>query len=219
MSASSPSKPKQPAKLRAALKRVPLHQLRVLEPASGPGLYLAHFGRGSIGLDSSKQACARAAANGLTVRHVDLDRESWREQCADSDPFEAAWLCDVLMHVADPAAFLSELLNHLAPGAPVLVVEWTLPNRGPLYTLRSFFARRVPGARMVLEEPTHLRFFRPSELEALLRAAGLVIEDHWLHSFAGVWGASLWAKCSNSFWPVRTILARVQNPRTECTAK
>jgi SAM-dependent methyltransferase len=197
-----------PAKLRAALKRVPLQDLRVLEPACGAGVYLRNFSSQSLGLDNSDGALAKAKAAQLNVRKCDVDQEGWTASLDGDEPFEAAWLCDVLMHVADPVRFLGQLPSVLAGGAPVLCVEWTLPDRGPLLGLRTWIARCLPGAKMVLDEPTHLRFFRPRELEQLLTEAGYTIEDRWLHSFDGLLGGALIAKLSSSFWPVRTILAR-----------
>jgi SAM-dependent methyltransferase len=208
LSAPRSSAAKPPAKLRAALARLPLDRMRVLECASGPGLYLQHFGTGSIGLDSSEEACAKAASIPLQVRHCDLDQENWANALADDEPFEAAWLCDVLMHVASPEGFLAQLPAQLAPGAPVLSIEWTLPRKGRLIGLRTFLSRCIPGTRVAMSEPTHLRYFTQEEVETLLKEAGFIIEKRWLHSFSGILGARFWTMLVHSFWPVQTILAR-----------
>jgi SAM-dependent methyltransferase len=197
-----------PAKLRSAARRVPLGELRVLEPACGPGLYLSHFGPGSVGLDASEQVCAEARAKGLDIRSCNLDQPGWSAAVDGEQPWQAVWLCDVLMHVAEPAKFLAELTTTLAPGAPVLCVEWCLPAPGPLHGLRRFLWRRMPGMSAILSEPTHLRTYHQAEIEALLNDAGLHVEATWLHSFEGKPLAKAAEFLARGFWPVRTILAR-----------
>jgi hypothetical protein len=187
---------------------VPLGELRVLEPACGPGIYLSHFGPGSVGLDSNQEACSGAEAKGLDIRGCDLDKEGWSAAVDGDPPWQAAWLCDVMMHVADPAAFLAELTPTLAPGAPVLCVEWCLPNPGLFAGLRRFLCMRMPGMSAILSEPTHLRTYQIGEIEALLQCAGLRVEATWLHSFEGKPLARIAEFLTRSFWPVRTILAR-----------
>lgn len=188
-----------PRSLAAALERFPLERLRVLEPACGPARYLAHFGPGSVGLDREPAVVAAAADAPYSILARDLDAPGWQ---ADLEGFEAAWLCDVLMHVRDPEAFLAALPSALAPGAPVLLVEWCLPGR----PLADALARRVPGARDVFETPEHHRTFTRAELEDLVRRAGYRIEGHWLHTFEArsPWLAATLTALTGRFWPVAT---------------
>lgn len=195
-----------PAKLRAALERLPLDRLRVLEPASGPGLYLGHFGPGSRGLDRSAEVVAASAGRlpadrDLAVEQADLDQPGWALPYRD---FEAAWVCDVLCHVRDPRAFLAELRACLQPGAPLVVVEWTLPASGALAGLRDALARAVPHAKDILHEPEHLRVLRADELESLVGDIGFELTARRLHSFHGKPLERLAASLTRPFWPVRT---------------
>ncbi|MDF1798062.1 MAG: methyltransferase domain-containing protein [Planctomycetota bacterium] len=195
-----------PAKLRAALEQLPLDRLRVLEPASGPGLYLGHFGPGSRGLDRSAEVVAASAkrlpaGRDLAVEPADLDQAGWALPYRD---FEAAWVCDVLCHVREPSAFLAELRDCLRPGAPLVVVEWTLPAAGALVGLRDALARVVPHAKEILNEPEHLRVLRTDELEALVADAGFEPTAQRLHSFHGRPLGRLAARLTRPFWPVRT---------------
>lgn len=192
-----------PRSLAAALARLPLERLRILEPACGPARYLAHFGPGSVGLDHDPAVVTAFERDGNDREHRilerDLDGPGWE---ADLAGFEGAWLCDVLMHVRDPSAFLTALQRTLAPGAPVLLVEWCLPGR----PLADALARRAPGARDVFETPEHHRTFTRGELEDLVHRTGYRIEGHWLHTFdaRSPWLAATLSALTSRFWPVAT---------------
>ena len=198
-----------PAKLRAALAEMPLDRLRVLEPASGPGRYLRHFGPGSRGLDHAPEVVAAssevlgqaAAERDLAVELVDLDAPGWSR---DRGGFEAAWVNDVLCHVADPRSVLAELRACLVPGAPVVVVEWTRPARGPALGLRDALAGAVPGARATWSDPDHRRVLRADEVEELCADVGLELVARRLHTFTGRPGGRLAAALTHTFWPVRS---------------
>lgn len=189
----------QPASLDAALARLPLDRLRVLEPACGPGQYLAHFGPGSRGIDRNP---AVVEASPLAITQADLDQPGWSKAVPSAPKFEAAFLCDVLMHVADPAAFLAELPSLLEPRAPIVLVEWVLPP-GPI---AQFLARRVPGATEVFSTPKHLRTLDAAEVPALFKAAGYRLQNTWLHSFEGNPAAAILRTLIRPFWPARTWL-------------
>ncbi len=190
-----------PAKLRAALAELPLDRLRVLEPASGAGLYLRHFGAGSRGLDRSSDVVAGAGAGDLDIALCDLDTPGWSRA---HPGFEAAWLVDVLCHVADPRAFLAELRACLVPGAPVVSVEWVMPERGPRQALRDRLALAVPSARATLNDPDHLRTLRADELEELFGDLGYTLTARRLHSFHDRPGARIATALCHGFWPVRS---------------
>lgn len=191
-----------PRNLAAALRRFPLDARRVLEPACGRGRYLRHFGPGSVGLDRDAGVLRDCAEAPFEVRPADLDAPGWSAGLAG---FEAAFLNDVLMHVADPPAFLAELRGTLAPGAPVFLVEWCLPGR----PLADALAKRVPGARGVFGTPEHLRVFTRADIEALVSAEGYRVVATWLHTFDAAGGplaplARGLAPLARPFWPVQT---------------
>jgi hypothetical protein len=196
--------------LRAALARVPLTELRVIEPACGPAAYLRHFGAGSRGIDRSPEVCKSArkslAAVGradIDVVAVDLDQRGWSHELPPP-PFEAAFLCDVVMHLTQPAAMLAELATLLVPNAPVLAIEWVQRHGA----VRSRLARLVPGAHSVFTTKKHHRHYHSDQLVALYESAGFQLEDSWLHSFEGRPGGALLRLAIGSFWPARTWLLR-----------
>ena len=192
-----------PRNLAAALRRVPLDTLRVLEPACGGGKYLRHFGAGSVGLDRNMRLPQDFRGAPQSIHTVELDEPGWTAGLAG---FQAAYLCDVLMHVRDPLGFLRDLQPTLEPGAPVLLVEWFLPGGA----LTNWLARRVPGARDVFETPQHIQTFTRQEIEALVNRAGFRIQDQWLHTFDArlAWIVQL----VRSFWPTRTWHLVAESP-------
>lgn len=201
--------PESPKSLRAAQRHLPLASLRVLEPACGAGHYLRHLGPGSRGIDRSSSirgrfaaSLAESGAQDIEVLTADLDRAGWSACLAEQPAFEAALLCDVMMHIEHPAAFLDELARSLPPGTPVVLIEWTLP-RG---ALRARLARALPGAREVFTTPKHLRSWRADELIGLFESHGYTLVDSWIHSFEGRLAGRLMADLVAPFWPLRTWL-------------
>lgn len=104
------------------------------------------------------------------VFNIDLDpavleREDGRSVAADavalpfrSDTFDAAILKDVLEHVADPVAVLSELARVALPQAQIIV---TVP-------------RAIP--RAVWADPTHLRGFTKRSIRWTLDMGGWLVD-------------------------------------------
>lgn len=201
--------PRAPASLRAALRRVPLEKLKVLEPACGPATYLSHFGPGSVGIDRNPEVAragrAQLASDGrddVKIQELNLAPPGWSEHL--EVPFDAAFLCDVVMHIEEPAPFLAELAKCLLPGAPVVLVEWTLP-RG---AIARKLALAVPGAKDVFTTKKHFRTYHPDELLALFAGCGFTPESTWIHSFEGRAWAPIARGAIAAFWPARTWLLR-----------
>ena len=187
-----------PRKLVALARHVDLGRARALDVGCGEGTYLRHFSPASVGLDRDPARVAALRAAGLDARPCDVEAPGWQRGLG---AFDLVWLCDLLVHLRDPGAFLRASAPLLAPGGRVVVVEWLWPaGRARAAAL----ARIVPGGRATLEEPEHLhRFTRPA-LRALLAGAGLAVEREECHSFASPLGRAL----AGSWWPPRTLIAR-----------
>ena len=142
---------------------------RVLDLGCGAGEFsaaLAQAGAHPIGVDVAAEALRRAA-----VRVPDPDLRLWR----DGEPLplgdgsvDVVWAGEVIEHVADVAAWLSEVRRVLRPRGTLLL---TTPHHGPLTLLRLALSPRRFAAHF---EPRsdHLRFFSPRTLRALLDALG-----------------------------------------------
>ena len=112
---------------------LPFHRSRrLLEVGCGVGaqteILLRHFPNLHVtGVDASKPNLKRAAEF-LTQLAWTRDRFDLVEGDAsrlelEPGTFDAAFLCWILEHVADPAQVLAEVRRVLSPGAPVVVTE------------------------------------------------------------------------------------------------
>lgn len=187
-----------PRKVRALARRADLARLRALDVGCGPGTYLAHFAAGSVGIDRDPDRVAFVRSLGLDARERDVEAPGWTDGLGT---FDLVWLCDLLVHLRDPRAFLASALPLVRAGGSVVVAEWVWPRNA---LAARVLARLVPGGARVLHEPEHLHRFDRRSLRDLLRDAGLEIEDEWLHTFS----TPLAKPVFGGWWPPRTILAR-----------
>lgn len=105
---------------------------RLVEVGCGVGaqteILLRHFPELHVtGVDASPENLAVAARR---LSHVPWAADRYQLVCSDAgrldfpaDSFDAAFLCWILEHVADPAQALSEVRRVLRPGAHVVVTE------------------------------------------------------------------------------------------------
>lgn len=156
----------------------PLEGLSILDVGCGGGILcepLARLGARVVGVDPGEEnvgaARAHAARMGLTIDY----RATTVEALGEGDErFDAVLAMEVVEHVVDPAPFLTAVAALARPGG--LVFASTL-NRN----LKSW-AMAIVGAEYLLRwlpRGTHDwgKFLTPEELSAMLRGAGLAIED------------------------------------------
>ncbi len=145
---------------------------RLLEVGSATGLLLKRArerGWQVTGVEISPDAVAHARTLGLDVHQGTI-----ADAALAPDAFDVVYLGDVLEHVPDCRATLSEVVRVLSPGGNVVI-------RGPITT--HSLARRLGlalyeglGRDIVLSEPPyHLWEFRPASLARLARAVGLEV--------------------------------------------
>jgi SAM-dependent methyltransferase len=139
-------------------RRLPaLRTLRVLDVGSGYGMLnraLAARGHGGgyHAIESDPQCYARLRMNGVQSISSQL------EDCRESN-FDLVILSHVLEHIAEPRAFLTQVLARLAPGGALFI---EVPNQ---------------DYRHKLSLGTHLLFFSPTSLGLLLGHAGFRVEN------------------------------------------
>jgi SAM-dependent methyltransferase len=145
---------------------------RLLEVGCAGGWLLRHAierGWQARGVELSADAVAHARTLGLEVFHGDLI-----EAALPAASFDLVYMGDVLEHVPEPLATLTEVARVLAPGGYLYL-------RGPITThsLARRLALTVSGwtrRDLVLREPPyHLLEFTPRSLSGLARRAGLEV--------------------------------------------
>ncbi|MCE7032815.1 bifunctional 2-polyprenyl-6-hydroxyphenol methylase/3-demethylubiquinol 3-O-methyltransferase UbiG [Lysobacter sp. GX 14042] len=168
-----------PARLGYVGARATLAGARVLDVGCGGGLLseaMAVAGARVTALDLAPEL-VRVARLHARESGVEVDyRQQAVESLADEAPgsFDVVTCMEMLEHVPDPASVVEACARLLRPGG--LLFLSTL-NRTP-----AAFALAIVGAEYLarlLPRGTHQYrdFIRPSELGAMLRAAGLELED------------------------------------------
>jgi 2-polyprenyl-6-hydroxyphenyl methylase / 3-demethylubiquinone-9 3-methyltransferase len=164
------------------LERVPAGA-RVLDVGCGEGRFAAELARAGalvVGIDVAEEPLRRARS-----RHPELDLrlvDDGEWELADAD-FDVVWAGEVIEHVADTAAWLSEVRRVLRSGGTLLA---STPANGRLALIRSAVSTRAFAERF---DPLsdHLRHYNRGTLATLLEAFGF--EAISVRSAAGPPGA------------------------------
>lgn len=152
-----------------ALERLPKAPARVLDVGCGAGEITSELVRASfdvVAIDVAEEALrrARARAPGLDARRVGVDG-GWP---LDDASFDAVWAGETIEHVADTAAWLSEVRRVLRSGGSLLL---TTPAHGRLRMLAlALSARRFD--EHFDPRSDHLRFYTRRTLARLLADFG-----------------------------------------------
>ena len=157
---------------------------RVLDVGCGEGHFtaaLARAGREAGGIDIAEEPLRRARARerGIDVRRV-LPHGPWPLQDAS---FDALWAGEVIEHVADTAAWLSEVRRVLRSGGVLLL---STPAHELLTRLRLGIDRRAFERRFD-PRSDHLRFYTRRALLTLLEDFGF--QEVAVRAIGGVPGA------------------------------
>lgn len=149
----------------------PLAGRRALDVGCGAGLLcepLARLGAQVTGVDAAPEnvaaAKAHAAGGGLAI-----DYRAGELGDLGLGRFDLVTTMEVIEHVADKAAFVAQLVRHLAPGGLLVL---STPNRTPQSRLLLVGAAEALG---MVPKGTHdwNDFVTPEELTELLAEAGL----------------------------------------------
>lgn len=142
---------------------------RVLDVGCAEGRFaaeLARAGAAVVGIDVAEEPLRRARS-----RHPELDVRLVPEEGPwdlDDVSFDVVWAGEVLEHVLDTAAWLSEVRRVLRSGGSLLV---TTPAHEPLTLARLALSKRAFAAHF---DPRgdHLRFYSRDTLTQLLEEFG-----------------------------------------------
>lgn len=173
-----------PVRAAYVADRLDLRGARVADVGCGGGLLseaLAKAGARVTGIDLGEKVIEIARLHmhesRLEMPNLDIDyrvQSSADLAAAEPESFDAVCCMELIEHVPDPAALVSDLVRMVKPGG--LVVMSTL-NRTP-----AAFGAAILGAEYImrmLPRGTHhyAQFLKPSELGRLMRHAGLEVDD------------------------------------------
>ena len=159
--------------------RAALRGCTALDVGCGGGILtesLARAGASTTGIDMAGEALAvarlHADAGGLSIDYRQIASADLAATAAGS--YDVVTCMELLEHVPDPAALVADCFALTAPGGRAF---FSTINRTP-----KAYALAVVAAEYVLRllpRGTHdyTKFIRPSELAAMLRAAGYEVED------------------------------------------
>jgi 2-polyprenyl-6-hydroxyphenyl methylase/3-demethylubiquinone-9 3-methyltransferase len=156
--------PYSSARLAFLLQHAPTGA-RVLDVGCGEGWFTAALGRAgrtAVGVDVAREPLRRAHTREpeLDLRLVPVEGPWPLEDVS----FDAVWAGEVLEHVADTAAWLSEVRRVLRPGGALVL---STPAHGPLTRLRLGLSGQAFAAHFD-PRSDHLRFYTRRSLAALL---------------------------------------------------
>ena len=158
--------------------------LRVLDVGCGEGQLTAQAARAGftvVGIDVAEQPLRRARERhaGLDLRLVDVELQ-W--PLADAS-FDAVWAGETIEHVADTAAWLSQVRRVLRSGGSLLL---STPAHGRLAMLAMALSARRMDEHFD-PRADHLRFYTHRTLAALLADFGF--QDIGVRGAGGLPGA------------------------------
>jgi 2-polyprenyl-3-methyl-5-hydroxy-6-metoxy-1,4-benzoquinol methylase len=157
---------------------------RVLDLGCGEGAFTAELARAGVhalGVDVAQEPLRRARTRHPELELALVDGEGpW--ELADAS-FDAVWAGEVIEHVRDTGAWLSELRRVLRSGGRLLL---STPAHQPLALLALALSSRAFATHF---DPRgdHLRFYNASSLSELLTDFGF--EQLQVRSVAGLPGA------------------------------
>ena len=168
-----------PVRTAYVAKRMELRGVRVADVGCGGGLLsesLATAGAQVTGIDLGEKVIEIARLH-LYESNLTVDyRVQSSAELAAAEPasFDAVCCMELIEHVPDPAALVTDLAALVKPGGYVFM---STLNRTP-----AAFGAAILGAEYLmrmLPRGTHhyAQFLKPSELGRLLRHAGLELED------------------------------------------
>ena len=147
----------------------------LLDVGCGSGLAVqraAARGARTAGIDIAPGLLAIAAER---VPDADLHEGGLDELPFADAAFDVVLAVNALQFAFDPGAALAEITRTLRPGGPLVIAQFSAPERCESTALHKVMESLVPADR--LEDHAPYALSAPGALEAALQAAGLTLEE------------------------------------------
>jgi 2-polyprenyl-3-methyl-5-hydroxy-6-metoxy-1,4-benzoquinol methylase len=143
----------------------------LLDVGCGEGFSMSWFQRlgwSVKGLDYSRAGMTNMNPHLLDRLETGDIQKLIQEKIADNEKYDLLWLTNVLEHVIDPIALLSQLEKLVAPGGALVV---TVPNDASAWQ-EFLFEGSMIERRFWVAIPDHLSYFDASSLANVAQATG-----------------------------------------------
>ncbi len=137
-----------------------LSSKKVLDLGCGYGEYLAHFGKGSVGVTTTPEEVEHATARGLSVR---LGNAEFLEELSFEEQFEAVWANNLFEHLLSPHEFLIKLKKQVTKNGILILGVPVVPFIPQLTAFKKFRGALASN---------HINFFTADTLRLTVERAG-----------------------------------------------
>ncbi|HEY4502304.1 MAG TPA: class I SAM-dependent methyltransferase [Candidatus Paceibacterota bacterium] len=138
---------------------------RVLDVGCGYGEYLDCFGKGSLGITTTKDEADYATGRGLAVV---LGNAEQIDTLSLPEKFKVVWANNIFEHLLSPHAFLLKLKTVVAEDATLILGVPVIPSVAFLMRMEKFRGALVSN---------HINFFNRRTLTLTVTRAGWHIDD------------------------------------------
>lgn len=152
------------------IQQFQLDKKTVLDIGCSEGYYLAHFGKGSMGVTIIPEHVELAALRGVTVIQGNVEDPNF----SLPNTFDVAWANNLFEHMNAPHLFLMKMRELLNPNGMLILGVPVIPRISFLTRFKKF-----RGAYAV----SHINFFTRKTLIETVRAGGWTVKEARLFYF------------------------------------
>ena len=152
-----------------------LSHKKVLDLGCGYGEYLSHFGKGSLGITTSREEVGVGEGRSLDIRFGNAE---FLEEISLPVGIEAVWANNLFEHLLSPHAFLMKLKKNVVPDGLLILGVPVVPKVTALMSLGRFKGALASN---------HINFFTKKTLALTTERAGWCVLEARPFWFSPAW--------------------------------
>lgn len=160
---------------RRIVNRFDLSRKKALDLGCGYGEYLTHFGKGSLGITTSREEVDVGKERSLDIRFGNAE---FLEETSLPADIEAVWANNLFEHLLSPHAFLMKLKKNVVPDGLLILGVPVIPKVTALMSLGRFRGALASN---------HINFFTKETLVLTAERAGWRVLEARPFWFSSVW--------------------------------